>query len=1084
MSGPEYVQVEAPLLRQLEGMGWEHLAGEPEGGFKPEDPAASGRESFSEVLLLSRLRAAVRAVNLGPDGKPWLDDQRISQAVAELTRIGAAGLLEANEKASDLLVTGVTVAGLSGWDGGRDQRVHFIDWAHWQRNDFVVVSQFRVDVPGTRGEKYITPDEVLLVNGIPLVVVECKKPSRGDAITKAVDQLRGYSEQKRKRVRAGNSKLFHTVQLTVATCGETAKLGTFTGEAEHYMSWRDPYPLTDATLAETLGCDERSVTEQNRLAGVVLQPERLLRIVHDYVTFMTLDDGLRIKAAPRYQQYRAVEKTLERLLDGESKPEDGERDRRGGIIWHTQGSGKSLTMTFLVRRMRSIPELAGTKVVLVTDRNQLQRQLAETLELTGEQVDVAKNVRKAKQLLALHAPGIVAVMIQKQQDSGARVMVGDLTEAAPSLGELNADESVVVLIDEAHRSHGSRLHMNLLEALPNCARIGFTGTPIIMGQRKKTTQIFGPVIDRYLLADAEADGAVVRIFYEGNTVKGAVRDGRDLDEVFEDMFVEQSEEEREALQRRFATKGDVLDADELINAKARHMLRHYVTTVLPGGFKAQLVAHSRKATVRYRNALIKARKELVRQAESIPQRLLDTPLDELTTRQAVQVQAHRNLGLLRAMDFVPVISPGTDEDEDLFTEWTEQRGQDRRIEDFKKPFPDEVATDDQPVGFLIVKSMLLTGFDAPIEQVLYVDRSLKQAELLQAVARVNRTAKDKKCGYVVDYYGVANHLADALKAYAAEDVHGVLNDLREEVAKLDPMRRRLRAVFTEHGVTPSGHTLEPCVLLLEDGARFDRFEAELKRFLTTIDVILPEPIVRPYLSDATLYAEIAMRAKRRFRVDGGDFDPSAYGAKVRELIDEHLLSLGIDQKLPPISLTADDFEEKVAALPDARTRASEMEHAVRDHIEINRGRDPRLYKQLSERLEEILRAYAENWEQQALLLAELVAELRADQPDEDDPLTPVERALYGVLLEETAQDGVVDPATDTWLCDVVGGVFQLAVQATHRRDFWRKPVDQQMFRSQVAQWLITKDVHIGKVESLSDQLVEVIGHWRVDIPHP
>jgi type I restriction enzyme R subunit len=1070
------------LLRQLRDIGWEHLEGAPPDVFRPEDPAASERESFGEVLLEKRLRTAMREINLGPDGDPWLDEERISQAVAELTRIGATGLLETNEKVTELLISGVTVAGRAGWDGGRDQTAHFIDWEHWHRNDFVVVSQFRVDVAGTQGRKHITPDAVLFVNGIPLVVVECKKPSRGDAIAEAVKQIRRYAEQDGKRSRQGNRKLFHTVQLTVATSGEQARLGTFTGEAEHYSPWRDPYPLTDSDLAARLGCDEASVTEQNRLVGVVLQPERLLRVVHDYVTFMTLDTGRRVKIAPRYQQYRAVEKAIDRLLNGRTRPESGGQDERGGVIWHTQGSGKSLTMTFLVRRMRSTPDLAAAKVVLVTDRTQLQDQLSKTLRLTGEEVQEAKNVRKARQLLSAHEPGIIAVMIQKQQDVTARTTEGELSERASSLGELNADESVVVLIDEAHRSHGSTLHMNLLEALPNCARIGFTGTPIIMGRRKRTSQIFGPVIDRYLLADAERDGAVVRIFYEGHTVKGAVRDGRDLDEVFEDMFAERTEQEREELQRRYATRGDVLEAEELIEAKARHMLRHYVAGVFPAGFKAQIVANSRAATLRYRNALIKARDALVAEAENIPSRLLEVGRDELRPRQLALVQAHQRLDLLKAMDFVPVISPGTGDDEDAFSPWTEERAQARRVEAFKKPFPKTIGEGEQPIGFLIVKSMLLTGFDAPIEQVLYIDRSLKEAELLQAVARVNRTAEGKKCGYVVDYYGVANHLAEALKAYAAEDVDGVLYDLREEAAKLDPMRRRLRAMFTEAGVDPSGHTLEQCILSLREGARFDRFEAELRRFLTTIDVILPEPVVSPYLPDATLYAEIAMRARRRFRVDGGDFDPSVYGAKVRRLIDEHLSSLGIEEKLPPVSLTADDFEEKVAAISDARARASEMEHAARHHIDINRGRDPRRYRLLSERLEEILRDYADDWEQQAALLAALVAELRADRPAEDDPLSAPERAMYGVLLEGTSHDGVVDPETDRLLADIATGTMELAVKFTHRRDFWRKQVDQDEFRSQVAGLLLRKDIDIGKVAALADELVAVIRHWREDIP--
>jgi type I restriction enzyme R subunit len=220
-------------------------------------------------------------------------------------------------------------------------------------------------------------------------------------------------------------------------------------------------------------------------------------------------------------------------------------------------------------------------------------------------------------------------------------------------------------------------------------------------------------------------------------------------------------------------------------------------------------------------------------------------------------------------------------------------------------------------------------------------------------------------------------------------------------------------------------------------------------------------------------------------VDGGDFDPTLYGAKVRQLLDDHLVSLGINQMLPPVSLTADDFEEKVAALPGARARASEMEHAVRDHIEINRGKDPRYYKRLSERLEEILRDYAENWEQQAALLAGLVAELRTDHSVPDDPLSPVERALYGVLLEETAEDGVVDVQIDQLLCDTSTEVYALARQVTHRRDFWRSPVDQEDFRRQTVQVLIKKDVApIDKVDSLADQLVDVIRHRRTEIPRP
>src|SRR6266851_1469251 len=344
--GPEYSQVEKPLIDQLTGMGWARLEGAAPGAFTPTDPLKSGRESFSEVVLVDRLRRAVNVLNLGRDGQPWLTERRITQAVNALTRIGAPSLLEANQRATELLLNGTTVDGLPGWDGGRDQRVHFIDWEHPERNEFVVVSQFRLDIPGTQGKRCIVPDEVLFVNGIPLAVIECKKPGTDGAILEAIRQLHRYADRRGASVPEGNSRLFHTVQLTVATCGDRARLGSLTSDAEHYEMWRDPYPATREELAQRLGKREAAVSPPDILASVVLHPSRLLDIVHNYVTFMQTDEGKTVKVVPRYPQYRAVCKAIKRLQTSATKAQDGYADRRGGIIWHTQGSGKSLTMTF------------------------------------------------------------------------------------------------------------------------------------------------------------------------------------------------------------------------------------------------------------------------------------------------------------------------------------------------------------------------------------------------------------------------------------------------------------------------------------------------------------------------------------------------------------------------------------------------------------------------------------------------------------------------------------------------------------------------------------------------------------------
>jgi type I restriction enzyme, R subunit len=1095
--GPEYEQVERPLIEQLASLGWAHLEGAAPGAPRPTDPGKSGRTSFSQVFLEGRLRSQLRAINRGPDGKPWLDERRIGQAVSALTRVGAPTLLEANQAATQVLLNGITVEGLPGWDGGREQRVRFIDWDNPKRNDFVVVSQFRVDIPGTQGRKCIVPDEVLFVNGIPLALVECKKP--GLPMEEAIKQHLRYADRRTGKNAAvasaeGNPKLFHTMQLLVGTSGNAAILGSITSEPRHYAPWRDPYPLKPEELARRLGKPRAALTQQDILTSVVLHPAHLLDMVHNYVTFIPAADGTTIKAVPRYQQFRAVSEAIDRLEHGPTKAQDGEHDRRGGIIWHTQGSGKSLTMSFLVRKLRTVPGLRKAKVVIVADRTQLQGQLSETMELAGEKVDVAKKISQARKFLSQHGPGIVFVMIQKQQDETARGKArpasdDDITDGTPAAAdealpkELNTDESIVVLIDEAHRSHGSALHAHLMAALPNCARIAFTGTPILMGKKKRTTDIFGSYIDVYRLADAEKDKAVVPIFYEGRVAKGAVRDGRDMDEIFEDMLAEHTPAEMEQIKRRYATTGDVLEAKELIEAKAKNMLWHYVGAVLPNGFKAQLVAHSRRATLRYRTALGNARDELVAQVEALPEGMRNAdPGGIADRRKAFLIRAAQHLDLLKAIDFVPVISIGTHNDEKDYEPWTDPDKQRLAIDAFTAPFPDaeEVAKRSARLpAFLIVKSMLLTGFDAPVEQVLYLDRSMQGAELLQAVARVNRPAKGKNCGFVIDYVGITRHLTTALKEYAAEDIEGDLKNLADLASRLPELCRRVQMVFTGSGVTPADtlEVKEKSVQLLSDGQLRVQFETELDAFLSTIDVVLPRPAALPFLPAARLFAEIASRARRRYR-EAGDFDPSLYGEKVRELIDEHMTALGVENVLPPVSITDPDYAARVGKLsPPAR--ASEMGHAIRHHISVHVDEDPARYRRLSERMEQILAEHAGNWEQQALAFGDLLEEIWNDESGaesaESAGLNRVELALYGLLTEETATDGLGDEKRGQLLADFSRRLHEMAVRQTTRMDFWRHPVDQDDFIEDITIALITDDIwHPAGASALADKLFDVI----------
>jgi type I restriction enzyme, R subunit len=465
------------------------------------------------------------------------------------------------------------------------------------------------------------------------------------------------------------------------------------------------------------------------------------------------------------------------------------------------------------------PSKAGNpsafKVVAVTDRTDLQRQLSNTAALTGETVDVGKSVAKVKELLARPGPGLVFAMIQKYREVDAD-LAGETTgtkaksDDKERFGLLNESDAIVVLVDEAHRSHSSNLHANLLSALPNCARIGFTGTPIIMGERKRTHEIFGEFIDTYTIRESEADGATVPILYEGRTTRGAVTEGRDLDEVFEDMFSDRTTEELDAIKKRWATKGNVLEAPKMIDAKARDILRHYVDGVMPNGFKAQVVATSRLAAVRYRDGFLRARDELVAEIERLDPALttpdgIDRAAD-LPTKTARLVRASAHLSLIRALDFVPVISGSHNDDPD-WLQWSTGDKHKTNIAAFKTALgqvsetkPGQVS----PVAFLIVNAMLLTGFDAPVEQVLYLDRSIKEAELLQAIARVNRNASGKNVGYVVDYYGVGEHLKQALAAYSSDDLEGLLQTIEDELPKLTDRRQRVRNLFQERGVDRRG----------------------------------------------------------------------------------------------------------------------------------------------------------------------------------------------------------------------------------------------------------------------------------------
>ena len=491
--------VELPLLEQLAGLGWSVLDLEMQ-----QAPADSYRTSFTQVVLEPRLREALARIN------PWLEDDQIDELVRRITP-SMGGLLENNEHVLGLLLGGSPVD-RNRETGEKNPTAYYVDFDDEARNDFLAICQFKVRIPGT--ERHIIPDVVGFLNGLPVAVIECKSPKAKDALAEAIDQLLRYSEQRGERGE-GNRALFFYNQILVATCRQQAKFGTISSRsAKHYFRWTDPWPheieeVRDGTSAPN---------DQRRLVAGMLTPRHLLDLLRTFTLFTESDQGQRIKIVGRYQQFRAVKKAVQQLLNGKNKA------KRSGIVWHTQGSGKSLTMVFLVRELYLHAALRSWKVVFVTDRTQLEEQLSGTTGAIGKTVNVADSIQKLKKLLPTDSSDLVMAMIHKFQERELETSV---------FPELNASPHILILTDEAHRSQYSLLAANLDRAIPNATEIGFTGTPI-----DKTEKKYGDYIDKYTMRQSIEDGVTLEIVYEGRTNNAEVEDQEAADRLFEDVFSE------------------------------------------------------------------------------------------------------------------------------------------------------------------------------------------------------------------------------------------------------------------------------------------------------------------------------------------------------------------------------------------------------------------------------------------------------------------------------------------------------------------------------------------------------------------
>ena len=889
----EFNHAEDPARLLLEKLGWTYV---------PREALSAERGDEREVLLKGRLTQALLRLN------EWLTEEQARRVIFELEHIDATGMAR-NQAVHEYLTYGMPLD-VETPGGRRTRTVRFFDFDHPQGglNEFVVTTQFRVRRGALRqaqderedDQRMVIPDLVLFVNGIPLVVMEAKSPTLMDVWkAQAVRQLLRYQEARPEWHGTGAPELFYYNLLCVAHCGASAVFAGVGAPENVYFGWKSVLPYTEDEVRQRFGVEPQGQAE---LIVGLLSPSTLMDILRDYVVYEP-EHGRLVKKLPRYQQYRAVGAALQRILTG-NKPEE-----RGGVIWHSQGSGKSLAMLWLATKVRREPRLANSTILSVTDRTQLDKQISETFRRCGFPApDQAASTRDLRRLLTTGYARTVMTTIQKFEDV--------LKAPGGNMDVLNASEDTIVMVDEAHRTQYGLLGSNMSKALPNATLIGFTGTPIDKGFGRSTMRRFGSLIDSYTIPQSVADGATVAIFYEARLPELAIEGPATLDRLFDALFGEESDHVQEQIRRRYANKETVAEAERRIEMIALDIVEHFKAHVRPNGFKAQVVAPSRAAALRYAQHL-------------------------------------NDFGI----PTYPIITTGHNDGPEFHA--AREIDQEQITGAFVDP-------DGEP-EILVVVDMLLTGFDVPVEQVLYLDRGLREHGLLQAIARVNRrffhvrdgVPTDKTHGLVVDYHGVTRELEEVLASFEWKDVQDAMHQKEEDPA---PVIEAAAVQAESHFKRLDLSDTWACVALFapDDSTEgnykadvFERFNLDYRQYARLMDRFLPDRRALAYVPRLARLTEIRAYVRAQFLREDADINWTDVGAKVKKLIDERI-DADVRELMKPVSILDQDFEQKIAALPHDEARASVMEHAIRAQINERLSENPVFYERLSARLTRII----------------------------------------------------------------------------------------------------------------------------------
>ncbi|MFN3953394.1 MAG: type I restriction endonuclease subunit R [Pararhodobacter sp.] len=898
------------------------------------------RNVVLDDVLAEQLMRINRFTHRGREYAFDLEDAHEAMRRLKPTPDRLKGLRGTNQDIYDTLVLGTTITKSIDGDS-KSYTFRYIDWERPENNVFHVTAEFSVERTASSQTKRC--DIVAFVNGIPILVIENKRPT--ESLKKADSQLIGYQNED------NIPQLFHFAQLLIGMNRNAARYATVATKPKFWAEWRDEED-TDEAIApfanrvltapekgaifsgdfagargyfDAMAAEgERAVTAQDRTVFALCRPQRLLDLIRRFTVF---DGGVRKVA--RHQQFFGIRRAVETV-----KQHDVSGARKGGVIWHTQGSGKSLTMVMLGRSLALERSIENPRIIIVTDRDDLDKQIKDTFKSCDLEPVRATSGSHLLELVHNKAP-LVTTIINKFDTALKNSKLAD------------DDPNIFVLVDESHRTQTGRygghsqFAAKMRRLLPKACYLGFTGTPLLK-KEKNTLSTFGRLIHRYAIDEAVADGAVVPLLYEGRLVEQQVS-GAVIDRWFDKISEGLTENQKRDLKRKFSRMDALAKTDQAIRAKAFDVSEHFRQHWQGTGFKAQLIAPSKAAAVRF--------KEVLDEIGHVSSAIVISPPDENEGNEEVDQESK---DLVRSF-------------------WSKMMARYKTEEEYNRKVIDAFKGSGDP-EILIVVSKLLTGFDAPRNTVLYVCKSLKEHNLLQAIARVNRLYEDggteKQFGFIIDYEGLLGELDSALTTYSAfegyeaADLAETVHDVREEIRKLPQLHDQLWDLFKP---VRNKKDMEQFEQHLADESLRHEFYARLKAFSRCLHIslssdklfdVFDEAKVDALKRDWKQFSELKRSVQLRYQetVDVREFEP-----KIQKLLDDHVVAMPAETIIEVVNINDPDALKAVVeetGVSEA-SRADRIASATRRAITEKMDEDPTFYKQFSELLEETIRAYRE-----------------------------------------------------------------------------------------------------------------------------